>query len=266
MNKLILTRIFKRKQFIMLLLATVIINYFNFFKTNNEITYVNLFPLQSAWNMNMMMTGESTLGGIMYLFLSFIIASLALSDSLVEDRKSGFENQLLVRMNKRDYLRSIYIYNFIFGGLFVIFPYLINILLWLMVRPMFAMNYISASLINQAFLSDLFIKSPVLFLLVHIFIVFIVGGIMSSLALIINDKFNNKYVGGLAVLIIDIIASILNQIYVFTTEDYASFVGLKDLVINRVLPDNLLNWMYILLAVFIPILYLIKKSRKEEII
>ena len=83
MNKLILTRIFKRKQFIMLLLATVIINYFNFFKTNNEVTYVNLFPLQSAWNMNMMMTGESTLGGIMYLFLSFILASLALSLSLI---------------------------------------------------------------------------------------------------------------------------------------------------------------------------------------
>lgn len=266
MNKAILIRIFKRNRLFILLLATILINYLNFLNVNNEQTFVNFVPLQSAWNMNMMITGESTIGGMLYMFLSFLMASLPLSDILVEDRKSGLRNQILLRVSKSNYYKKIYFYNFLFGGLFLIFPLIINLMLWMMVRPLFAMNYMSASLINQAFLADLFVKSPYMFFIVHLFLVFLTGGIISSLSLIINDKFNSFYVGGLVILILDVIASIINQIYVFQTKNYTvSFLGLKELVINRVLPDNIINWIYILILFILPIVYLKIKS-KEEIV
>lgn len=266
MNKAILIRIFKRNRLFILLLATILINYLNFLNVNNEQTFVNFVPLQSAWNMNMMITGESTIGGMLYMFLSFLMASLPLSDILVEDRKSGLRNQILLRVSKSNYYKNIYFYNFLFGGLFLIFPLIINLMLWMMVRPLFAMNYMSASLINQAFLADLFVKSPYMFFIVHLFLVFLTGGIISSLSLIINDKFNSFYVGGIVILILDVIASIINQIYVFQTKNYTvSFLGLKELVINRVLPDNIINWIYILILFILPIVYLKIKS-KEEIV
>lgn len=266
MNKAILIRIFKRNRLFILLLATILINYLNFLNVNNEQTFVNFVPLQSAWNMNMMITGESTIGGMLYMFLSFLMASLPLSDILVEDRKSGLRNQILLRVSKSKYYKNIYFYNFLFGGLFLIFPLIINLMLWMMVRPLFAMNYMSASLINQAFLADLFVKSPYMFFIVHLFLVFLTGGIISSLSLIINDKFNSFYVGGIVILILDVIASIINQIYVFQTKNYTvSFLGLKELVINRVLPDNIINWIYILILFILPIVYLKIKS-KEEIV
>lgn len=266
MNKAILIRIFKRNRLFILLLATILINYLNFLNVNNEQTFVNFVPLQSAWNMNMMITGESTIGGMLYMFLSFLMASLPLSDILVEDRKSGLRNQILLRVSKSNYYKSIYFYNFLFGGLFLIFPLIINLMLWMMVRPLFAMNYMSANLINQAFLADLFVKSPYMFFIVHLFLVFLTGGIISSLSLIINDKFNSFYVGGIVILILDVIASIINQIYVFQTKNYTvSFLGLKELVINRVLPDNIINWIYILILFILPIVYLKIKS-KEEIV
>ena len=163
MNKAILIRIFKRNRLFILLLATILINYLNFLNVNNEQTFVNFVPLQSAWNMNMMITGESTIGGMLYMFLSFLMASLPLSDILVEDRKSGLRNQILLRVSKSNYYKNIYFYNFLFGGLFLIFPLIINLMLWMVVRPLFAMNYMSANLINQAFLADLFVKSPYMF-------------------------------------------------------------------------------------------------------
>ncbi len=266
MNKAILIRIFKRNRLFILLLATILINYLNFLNVNNEQTFVNFVPLQSAWNMNMMITGESTIGGMLYMFLSFLMASLPLSDILVEDRKSGLRNQILLRVSKSNYYKNIYFYNFLFGGLFLIFPLIINLMLWMMVRPLFAMNYMSANLINQAFLADLFVKSPYMFFFIHLFLVFLTGGIISSLSLIINDKFNSFYVGGIVILILDVIASIINQIYVFQTKNYTvSFLGLKELVINRVLPDNIINWIYILILFILPIVYLKIKS-KEEIV
>lgn len=266
MNKSYLIRTINRKRFLILLVATIVINFFDFYKGNNEVTYVDRFPLQSALNMNMLVQGSWRLGGILYMFLVFVLAALPLSDVLVEDRKSGYTNQILLKISKKTYIKSLYVNNFIFGGLFALLPVFINLFLWMMVRPLFAMNYISGNLGGFEFLANLFVDCTPVFFILHFFFVFFVGGMIASLALITNDKLNNQYVGGLAVLAIDIFVSIICLIYSSVTHSKNSLTGLRELVINRSLPTNIISWVYLTVCLLIPIIYLKKKEKLEEII
>lgn len=266
MNKSYLIRTINRKRFLILLVATIVINFFDFYKVNNEVTYVDRFPLQSALNMNMLIQGSWRLGGILYMFLVFVLAALPLSDVLVEDRKSGYTNQILLKISKKTYIKSLYVNNFIFGGLFALLPVFINLFLWMMVRPLFAMNYISGNLGGFEFLANLFVSCTPVFFILHFFFVFFVGGMMASLALIINDKLNNQYVGGLVVLAVDIIVSIICMIYSSVTNSNSILKGLRELIINRSLPSNIISWVYLTLCLLIPIIYLKQKEKSEEII
>lgn len=261
MNKSYMIRTINRKKFLILCIIIFLINLLDFYNVNNEITYVDKHPLQSAWTMNMMMVGSWRLGGFLYMFLVFLLASIPLSDLLVEDRNSGLINQILLKVDKKTYIRSAYINNFIYGGIFSLLPVIINLLLWMMVRPLFSMNFISANISNSVFLFKLFLSCTPLFFIVHFLFIFILGGMIASLSLLINDKLNNLYVGGLVVLAIDIILSICFLIL----GDIAHY-GLRELIINRSFPDNIYSRIYLIIVFILPILYMKNKVRKEEIV
>lgn len=124
MNKSYIIRTVKRKKFLILCIAIILINFLDFYNVNNEITYVDKHPLQSAWTMNMMIVGSLRMGGFLYMFLVFLMASIPLSDLLVEDRNSGLINQILLKVDKKTYIKSAYINNFVFGGILLYYLYL----------------------------------------------------------------------------------------------------------------------------------------------
>lgn len=130
-----------------------------------------------------------------------------------------------------------------------------------MTRPLFSMNFISANLSNLVFLYRLFISSTPLFFIIHFFFIFILGGMIASLSLVINDKLDNLYAGGLVVLSIDIIISIC-----FLIMGDMSHYGLRELIINRSFPSNIYSQIYLIIIFMIPILYLNKKIKKEELV
>lgn len=256
-------KIFRKKNIMFMLFVIIFINFLNFYFSNNQVTYLNVNPLQSCWNMNLLMTGTFTMAGLIYSFLAFIMASLPLSNSLVEDGNCGILDQIAIRMPIKTYIVKTYIYNFLAGGLFVIMPLVINIVLWMLVRPMFAMNYISAGLANFIFLSDLFVKSPLLFHLIHLFIVFIGGGLIASFSLYLNTKFNNKYIGFLLVLVIDLLASLIFYFVSIVLNKDIVLVSLRSLLVEMSFSNPLISLIYLLTILLIPIYYLYKLAKRR---
>lgn len=259
-------RVYKRKRIIVIALTILIINIIDIYTRSSAKVFTNKLIVQSAYLETMIANGNTGSASIIYTFLSFIIASLAMSDALVEDRESGINKTYMLKITKKEYLLKRFFINFFYGGFFVALVLIINLLLWLCIRPSFALTYYNTGLINEIFLVDLIVKSPVLFYLFTFLRIFLVAGIMASFSMLINDIFSSKYAGIGGVFVFDLTLTLIidwiNHRYGILT----SFKSLLQLVEGFVLDVNIYTMIYPLIILIISFILLVLKNMKREII
>lgn len=202
-----LIRVFGRRRSLILLLAIFILNYVYFSGKIIEDPLLDVVVVQSAWTENILMQPSSA--GLVYSILIYILPSLSLSDVFVEDRETGYENIALLKKSPRTYVKENFVWNFIFGGLFLLMPVLVNLIIMLMIRPTWQMNYINSGLYNGMLFGHVFVSYTCLFYLLHFLKMFLAGGTIASFMMYINTKFSNKYIGMVAFIFLDLAFAIL---------------------------------------------------------
>ncbi len=266
MSREYIIRVFKRKRVRILITIVVLINFLDISNRVIKDPLKNAIPLQSAFNENILFNGSMYIAFILYQFVVFFLAALGLSDLIAEDMKTGFINIELTKKSKKEYLRKAYINNFIIGGLFAIFPILINILIWLTLRPTFALNFINSGFTNYLRFESVLKISPVLFYIVVFFNIFVIGGIIASFSMYLNTKFKSMYLGLIAVLIIDILLQFVIAVISSVFKIYISFEGLSGFAADMFFRIGILDIIYLILIFIIPIIYFINLSRRKDFI
>lgn len=266
MSREYIIRVFKRKRVRILITIVVLINFLDISNRVIKDPLKNAIPLQSAFNENILFNGSMYIAFILYQFVVFFLAALGLSDLIAEDMKTGFINIELTKKSKKEYLRKAYINNFIIGGLFAIFPILINILIWLTLRPTFALNFINSGFTNYLRFESVLKISPILFYIVVLLNIFVMGGIIASFSMYLNTKFKNMYIGLIAVLIIDVLIQFIMAIISDLLKIYIGFGGLTRLTSDIYFNVGVLDIIYLVLIFIIPIIYFTNLSRRKDFI
>lgn len=139
----------------------------------------------------------------------------------------------------------------------------INILMWLLIRPAFSLNYISANLINEVLFAETLMISPVLFLFLHLLKVFFVGGIIGSLTLMVNDIGDNAYLGLASIFVFDLFMQILSQFISSWTGFNINFSQLNVLLSGLFVSNRIGTFIYLAVLFLLPIIYFSYKEKRN---
>ena len=259
-------RVFKRKRIIIIALIIFIINVIDIVSRASGKVFTDKLIVQSAFLETMIANGSMYASNVLYTYLAFILAAMPMSDSLIEDKETGINKIYLLKISKKEYLIKRFLINFFYGGFFVAIVILLNLLIWLCIRPSLALTYYNTGLINEIFLVDLLVKNPIMFYLVTIFRIFLVAGVISSFAMLLNDIFNSKYIGLGGVFVIDLIITLIIDWIRVKYGIFNSFVSMLQLVDGFVLNVNLYSFIYPILVLIGSFLVLMIKNKNRQII
>lgn len=259
-------RVFKRKRIIIIALIILMINIIDVSSRAFGKVFTDKLIVQSAFLETMIANGSMNASNVLYTYLAFILASIPMADSLIEDKETGINKTYMLKISKKEYLIKRFFVNFFYGGFFVAVVVLLNLLIWLCIRPCLVLTYYNTGLINEIFLVDLLVKNPIIFYLATIFRIFLVAGVISSFAMLINDIFNSRYIGLGGVFVIDLIISLIIDWLRFKYGIFTSFASLLQLVEGFALNINLYSLIYPLLVFIGSFLVLMIKNKNREIV
>ncbi len=196
--KLELYRLFRSKA----LLAALAIGFFfvgshiitvvlPYAKTNSEIVFDN--PMRIPFSACMFFMGYDMYGwqGQVFYRLLPLLAALPYVNSYYCDIYQGYIKNLQVRCRKRDYLMAKYFVVFLSGGITVVLPLIVDILLCLAFLPVYQ-PILSTGLYAIAF-RYFYYEHTILYILLFLFIDFLIGGIYAVLGLVGTEIIVNKY-------------------------------------------------------------------------
>lgn len=259
-------RVFKRKRIIIIALIILIINVIDIVSRASGKVYTDKLIVQSAFLETMIANGSTNASNVLYAYLAFILAAMPMSDSLIEDKETGISKIYLLKISKKEYLIKRFLINFFYGGFFVAVVILLNLLIWLCIRPSLALTYYNTGLINEIFLVDLLVENPIMFYLVTIFRIFLVAGVISTFAMLLNDILNSKYIGLGGVFVIDLIVALIIDWLRVKYGIFNSFASLLQLVEGFVLNINLYSFIYPILVLIGSFLVFMIKNKNRQII
>ncbi|MDE6835136.1 MAG: hypothetical protein K2J39_12960 [Ruminococcus sp.] len=142
--------------------------------------------------------GEAfTLGTTVFFFIIPILTAIPYGWSYCSELKSGYIKNVVTRCGKMQYFISKYIATFISGGLAVAIPLICNFILTASFIPAYQpqvryMQYYG--IFSNTFLSEVFYRNPVIYILIYIFIDFIFCGLIACLSCTSANIIKNKVV------------------------------------------------------------------------
>lgn len=132
----------------------------------------------------------------LYFLLLPLLASLPYADSFFRDVRGHFIYSICTRVDRKKFFIYRYLTVFLSGGITVILPLLLNLMLCMgvlpCVRPEIA-SYMSL-IIPATSMSGLYVKSPVLFLFLSLLIIFVFGGVIATFALAASYYCNYSFI------------------------------------------------------------------------
>ncbi len=125
-----------------------------------------------------------------------ILAALPYGASLYTDEKIHYTNHIFIRSEKRNYYVAKLLVIILSGGVVSIFPFLLSFFMNILVLPMERINPATSyfSVRETEVMSGLFCRSPFIYLLCYIFIVFLGFGLMNGICFIAACCFENTIV------------------------------------------------------------------------
>lgn len=198
----------------------------------------------------------------LYFMILPFIASLPHGTSLFEDRKNGFIKGILTKCRRRDYYRAKYISTFLTGGTAVVIPLIFNLLACMMFLPTICPQITSNcyQVTSGTMFGPIFYSHPLLYLGIYFVIIFIFGGLLATMSLIVSDMTEYKFVVEATPLFI----------YIFVCALF-DLMGRYDLSPQYVLNPSCDNsstfgvFTEMIILILITSGYIIWKGRKDEV-
>lgn len=251
-------RVFNKKKIGIFLIFLFLINFIAF--TSYPIAdNFDKRLLQSPWTESFMVNmGTASFLNAVYVF---VFSGFIYADAFVIDNTTGLTNIIASKVNYKKYIRRTLVYNFIIAGIFAILPALVNLLLWFTVRANVPLVYFNTMNIDWSDLfADVFLKSKLVFYILHFMKIFLCAGLIATCAIFINTKFNNRFLGSMIPYILDLIIFICGGFLSSNAQ-----LGIFQILYSTVKPDYLTLFVSILFLVP-SIIYFVKYSRRGDLL
>lgn len=131
---------------------------------------------------------------LMYRYLIPLLAVLPFGATYFSDIRAGYIKNICTRTAKWKYLAAKYVAVFVSGGVTVVLPMLLNLLLTAAVLPSLAPSTNSLySIFGGSMFATLFYEHPYGYIALYLFMYFIYGGVFSSLALLMKGMARYRF-------------------------------------------------------------------------
>jgi hypothetical protein len=204
-----------------------------------------LFPIQSY---------------IFYLILP-LLAVLPFGSSFFEDIKSGYIINVCTRVEKKIYFKAKYLAVFLSGGVTVVAPLLLNLVLSSMFMPAFIPDNGTVGTISPTTMAyEVFFTHPLVYVLMFIVIDFIFAGVMATLALSYTYFTEHRF--GVMIVPFVFYFFIYSLTNLIDKTDYSLFFMLNGGANNNYLPVYIL---YFLLFFALSYVIFMWKGKKQDV-
>lgn len=165
-----------------------------YFAITEELGYTKALNVCSSSAYEQWILYQSNMYGYVLIFVMAIIAVLPFGASFYADMKSGYIKQIVSRITMKNYTRAKYIATFISGGTVVVAPVLLEILAIATIYPVHKPYRLNMTMWGEeTFLIDLFYEHPMIFTLFKLLLVFIVAGLLATMALLVSKYISNYF-------------------------------------------------------------------------
>ena len=204
-----------------------------------------LFPIQSY---------------IFYLILP-LLAVLPFGSSFFEDIKSGYIINVCTRVEKKIYFKAKYLAVFLSGGVAVVAPLLLNLVLSSMFMPAFIPDNGTVGTISPTTMAyEVFFTHPLVYVLMFIVIDFIFAGVIATLALSYTYFTEHRF--GVMIVPFVFYFFIYSLTNLIDKTDYSLFFMLNGGANNNYLPVYIL---YFLLFFALSYVIFMWKGKKQDV-
>lgn len=139
-----------------------------------------------GWLYSLWLGGNSyTVQSFLFFMILPLLAALPFADSFYSDATGGYVAEVFTRIDRSRYFVGKYVAVFFSGAIAVLFPLVLNFLLSFSILPALKPEPtdFGSPITADVSMSELYFNKPVLFLLVHLLIIFIIGGLFAVFAL-----------------------------------------------------------------------------------
>ena len=204
-----------------------------------------LFPIQSY---------------IFYLILP-LLAVLPFGSSFFEDIKSGYIINVCTRVEKKIYFKAKYLAVFLSGGVAVVAPLLLNLVLSSMFMPAFIPDNGTVGTISPTTMAyEVFFTHPLIYVLMFIVIDFIFAGVIATLSLSYTYFTEHRF--GVMIVPFVFYFFIYSLTNLIDKTDYSLFFMLNGGANNNYLPVYIL---YFLLFFALSYVIFMWKGKKQDV-
>ena len=204
-----------------------------------------LFPIQSY---------------IFYLILP-LLAVLPFGSSFFEDIKSGYIINVCTRVEKKIYFKAKYLAVFLSGGVAVVAPLLLNLVLSSMFMPAFIPDNGTVGTISPTTMAyEVFFTHPLIYVLMLIVIDFIFAGVIATLVLSYTYFTEHRF--GVMIVPFVFYFFIYSLTNLIDKTDYSLFFMLNGGANNNYLPVYIL---YFLLFFILSYVIFMWKGKKQDV-
>lgn len=202
---------------------------------SNGMEWNTANPVDTSVYYNWLGVSSMELNGILFYFIFPLLASMPYGGAALLERRSGYRNQLLVRMPRKWEITGKYIAAFMAGGAAVTIPVVVDFLLTAMVMPMTVpvVTDAVATMDETQFGSVLFFKHPQLFVVADIGLMFLWGGVLAGLSLAFGHLIRRKIPAVLAPFCLCIFIDLVFEIGLVKTSTEWSPIRLFHMVTIR---------------------------------
>lgn len=202
-----------------------------------------LFPIQSY---------------IFYLILP-LLAVLPFGSSFFEDIKSGYIINVCTRVEKKIYFKAKYLAVFLSGGVAVVAPLLLNLVLSSMFMPAFIPDNGTVGTISPTTMAyEVFFTHPLIYVLMLIVIDFIFAGVIATLALSYTYFTEHRF--GVMIVPFVFYFFIYSLTNLIDKTDYSLFFMLNGGANNNYLPVYILYFLLFFALSYVIFMWKVKKQ------
>ena len=213
--------------------------------------------LYSTWMGNELFPIQSY---IFYLILP-LLAVLPFGSSFFEDIKSGYIINVCTRVEKKIYFKAKYLAVFLSGGVAVVAPLLLNLVLSSMFMPAFIPDNGTVGTISPTTMAyEVFFTHPLIYVLMLIVIDFIFAGVIATLALSYTYFTEHRF--GVMIVPFVFYFFIYSLTNLIDKTDYSLFFMLNGGANNNYLPVYIL---YFLLFFALSYVIFMWKGKKQDV-
>lgn len=196
--KIELNRAFINKMFLISLVLSFLIVILQV--VQDALPYANelyLYPDQyppSIYN-SCLGLSVSVWNAIFYLIFP-VLSAMPYADSFLSDKKSGYIKNIYTRTNKKNYLIAKFISVFLSGGMVVLLPLLLNILLVALCVPAVIPDASTGffPIFSNFTGAEVYYTNPLLYVLLYALLMFFVSGCFACTSLLFSFFVKYKYV------------------------------------------------------------------------